>query len=182
MGMLIVSAQMTIDGVIDHSEEWFNGQGTHEDAGFDELRSAGTLLLGRKTYEGLAEVWPKESGALADHVNAISKHVASTTLSGDLSWNAELIRGDVLEAVPELKRAHEANVLMYGCGPLALHLARHGLVDEIRLWVHPVVWGATAATRVFDSDETVRLDAAGTTPFSSGVTLLTYRPTAVELG
>lgn len=81
----------------------------------------------------------------------------------------------MLTAVPELKRAGVANMLMYGCGPLALHLARHGLVDEIRLWVHPVVWGK-AATRAFDSDETVRLDMVGTTAFRSGVTLLTYRP------
>lgn len=50
MGKLIVSAQMTIDGVIDHDDEWFIGQAEHEDAGFDELRSADTLLLGRKTY------------------------------------------------------------------------------------------------------------------------------------
>jgi dihydrofolate reductase len=67
------------------------------------------------------------------------------------------------------------NLLGCGCGELAYHLARDGLVDEIRFWVHLTVWGA--GKRPFHTDEPVPLRLRSTTTFRSGVALLCYGPT-----
>jgi dihydrofolate reductase len=86
-----------------------------------------------------------------------------------------LIRGDLAESVSRLKRQLGGNLLVYGCGELAGHLARHGLVDEVRFFVHPVVWGS--GERPFHAAVPVSLRLTGTTMFRSGVALLCYRPT-----
>ena len=100
-------------------------------------------MLGRLTYEGLSTVWPGMSDpyGFADRINSMPKYVASRTLDPPLRWNASLIEGDPAGRVAELKQELTGNLLIFGCGELAYHLARHGLVDEIRLGLHPVVWG-----------------------------------------
>jgi dihydrofolate reductase len=178
MGHLIVSAQMTLDGVIDHNDEWFSGDGEHEGRGaFDELFAADAILLGRKTYEGLAAYWPAstDTSGFADRLNSLPKHVASNTLREPLEWNATLIKGDPADRVPELKQQYRGNLLSYGCGRLAHNLVNRGLVDEVRLWVHPVVFGD--GQRPFDGLGPVWLRLTSTTTFKSGIALLCYRPT-----
>jgi dihydrofolate reductase len=128
MGRLIISTQMTVDGLIEVGG-WFRPEGDHETYGsFDQLFAADAMLLGRKTYEGLASFWPTATDAagFADRVNAMPKYVASTTLEEPLEWNATLIKGDLTEAVPELKRRHRGNLVSYGCGELAYNLVRTG--------------------------------------------------------
>jgi dihydrofolate reductase len=177
MGKLIVSTQMTVDGVIDSTEHWFMQEGEHEEYGFDQLLAADALLLGRKTYEGLAAVWPNitDTSGFADRMNSLPKFVASRTLQEPLEWNATLIRGDLAESMSRLKRQLGGNLLVYGCGELAGHLARHGLVDEVRFFVHPVVWGG--GERPFHAAVPVSLRLTGTMMFRSGVALLCYQPT-----
>ncbi len=121
MGKVIVSTQMTVDGVIDQTDGWFMAEGEHEEHGFDQLLAADALLLGRKTYEGLAAVWPNitDTHGFADRMNSLPKFVASRTLEEPLRWNATLIKGDLAERVPELRRQHGGNLLSYGCGELA---------------------------------------------------------------
>lgn len=178
MGKVIVSTQMTVDGVMDRIEEWFTPDGEHEETGsFDQLFAADALLLGRKTYEGLASIWPTitDTRGFADRVNNMPKFVASRTLQEPLKWNATLIEGDLAEAVPALKQRYPGNLVSYGCGELAHYLAIHNLVDEIRFWVHPVVLGK--GTRPFHSLEPpVRMRLTGTTTYRSGVALLSYQP------
>ncbi|MFB4298306.1 dihydrofolate reductase family protein [Actinomadura sp. NTSP31] len=178
MGKVIVSTQMTVDGVIDRIDEWFTPAGEHEDSGsFDQLFAADALLLGRKTYEGLASVWPTitDTRGFADRVNGMPKFVISRTLRGPLEWNASLVEGTPAEAISELKQRYTGNLVSYGCGELAHHLATQGLVDEIRFWVHPVVLGH--GTRPFHSLEPpVHMTLTGSTTYRSGVTLLSYRP------
>lgn len=178
MGKVIVSTQMTVDGVIDQPDGWFMAESEPEEHGFDQLGAADALLLGRKTYEGLAAVWPTitDTQGFADRMNGLPKFVASKTLDEPLRWNATLIRGDPAERVPVLKRQHSGNLLCYGCGELAYYLARHGLADEIRFWVHPFVWGSGA--RPFHGEQ-VSLRLTSTTVFRSGVALLCYQPTTV---
>jgi dihydrofolate reductase len=89
-----------------------------------------------------------------------------------MRWNATLIEGDVADAVAELKTRH--NLLLYGCGELAYTLARAGLVDEIRLGVHPTVF--RQGTRLFVGDEPVPLELVSATGFRSGFAELVYRP------
>jgi dihydrofolate reductase len=99
MGKLIATTQATLDGVIDPVGEWVEPGGDHAEYSFErQARSAG-MVLGRKTYEGLAGYWPGESGKWADMVNSMRKWVGSNSLSGDLPWNATLLQGalDVYE-------------------------------------------------------------------------------------
>jgi dihydrofolate reductase len=101
-------------------------------------------VFGRKTYEGLACIWPNMKGddvGFKGPVNAISKVVASRSLKEPLTWNAKLLKGDFAEGVAAFKNEPGRNIIMYGCGEAAYHLWRRSLVDEIRLWKHPVVFG-----------------------------------------
>ena len=71
MGRLLVSAQMTLDSVMDQNDKWFNPDPESEQDGEEELRAADALVLGRTTYEFLSSDWPKREGVLAELVNAI---------------------------------------------------------------------------------------------------------------
>jgi dihydrofolate reductase len=178
MGRLIVSAQMTADAVMDQLESWFDPTRESETYGLDQLRAADALLLGRETYEHFSTVWPKmdgDPGGYADLVNGIAKFVVSRTLREPLTWNATLVHGDIATSVAELKRQHTGNLLSYGFGELAHYLARHGLIDEVRFWLHPVVWGdGLRPSR--GGMPPVRMRLIGATTFSSGVVRLSYQP------
>lgn len=175
MGRLIVSAQMTVDSVMDHLEGWFDPEGESGVDGLEQLRAASALILGRETYEVLSGLWPGSQGPYAELINPIRKYVASRTLQGPLRWNAQLLGGDTAQAVAALKDEHEGQLLSYGCGELANFLASQGLVDEVRLSVHPVVWGQ--GVRAFHAGELpVRMRLINATTFTSGVVRLAYQP------
>jgi dihydrofolate reductase len=176
MGKVIATTQSTVDGVIDSVGEWVEPESDHGDHSFElQKRSAG-LLLGRKTYEGLAGFWPKqpESDKWAAMVNPLPKYVASKTLSGDLEWNSTLIEGDIETGVPELKSRLEGDLFCHGSGEFAHALAEAGLVDEFHVYVNPLVWGG--GLHVLGDRGTVRLKLDDVTRFDSGVVLLSYRP------
>jgi dihydrofolate reductase len=173
MGRLIVSTQLTVDGVIDVGE-WYVADGEHDRAGKDQLRRASAVLLGRKTYEGLAAYWSPLTDDWARLINPKPKHVASRTLHGPLGWNATLLEGDTTEVVSRLKAALPSDLLVYGCGELARSLLEGALVDELRFWVHPAVWGA--GERPFQGEAQTRLRLVGSEAFDSGVTLQRYAP------
>ena len=121
MGQLIVSTQMTLDGVIDVGE-WYVADGEHDRAGKDQLGRASAVLLGRKTYEGLAAYWSPLKDDWANLINPMPKYVASRTLHGPLEWNSTLLEGDATDAVSRLKAELPSDLLMYGCGELARSL------------------------------------------------------------
>ena len=173
MGRLIVSTQMTLDGVID-VDDWYVAEGEHDRAGKEQLDQASAVLLGRKTYEGLADYWSPLEDEWANLINPKPKYVASRTLDGPLEWNATLLEGDTTDAVSELKTALPSDLLIYGCGELARSLLGAGLLDELRFWVHPAVWGS--GERPLQSEARDRLSLLGTEAFDSGVTLLRYAP------
>jgi len=177
MRKLIVSVFMTADGVIDQIERWGMMEGDHQQHSLEQLLAADLLVLGRKTYEGFVKVWPDMKGdtvGFKGPINAMPKVVASRSLKEPLTWNAKLIKGDLAETVAVLKKEPGRNMVMYGCGEAALYLWRHGLVDELRAWTHPVVLGK--GQRLFHTDEPVKMQLAGSTTFSSGVTLMCFKP------
>jgi dihydrofolate reductase len=176
MRKLIVSTFMTLDGVIDPVEGWPTLRGEHMAHGLDQLRAADALVLGRKTYEGLAAAWSKANDELgyATAMNSLPKFVASRTLKEPLSWNAQLLGSDLVKSVASLKAQPGRNLLMYGCGDLAHYLAARGLVDELRCWVQPITWAK--GRHLFHENEPLRLQLTATTTFDSDVTLLCYRP------
>ena len=173
MGRLIVSTQMTLDGVIDVGG-WYVAEGEHDRAGKEQLTQASAVLLGRKTYEGLAAYWSPLQDDWANLINPIPKHVASRTLHGPLEWNSTLLEGDATDAVSSLKGELPSDLLVYGCGELARSLLAATLVDEFRFWVHPAVWGS--GTRPFQGEAQDRLELLSSETFDSGVTLLRYAP------
>jgi dihydrofolate reductase len=175
MGELIATTQATLDGVIDPVGEWVQPDGDHGVYSFErQARSAG-LVLGRKTFEGLAGYWPEQTGTWADMVNALPKYVGSTTLSGELPWNATLLEGSLEDSIPALKDEVEGDLFLHGSGEFAYALAEKGLIDEFEIYLNPLVWG-TANLHVLGDRGTVRMQLDDVRRFDSGVVLLTYRP------
>ena len=147
------------------------------------------MVLGRKTYEGLATVWPQLAndpalGRFAGRLNSLPKYIASRTLAETLEWNAKLIEGEewnatliegeVDQAVPALKAEHRGSLIVSGCGELAHTLTRLGLVDEFWFWVNPSLW--PNGPRIFDGVGPVGMELMAATPYRSGVLWLRYRP------
>jgi dihydrofolate reductase len=139
---------------------------------------ADAFLLGRRTYEIFAAHWPRVTDPddpIASRLNSLPKYVASRTLD-DVSWEGStLIKGDLVEAVAELKGRPGRELQVHGSGALAGTLIQHGLVDEYRLLTYPVALGK--GRRLF-ADGTrpaaLRLLASRTT--SAGVTVDVYEP------
>ena len=175
MGKLIASTQATIDGVIDPVGEWVQPDGDHGGYSFERQARSSGLVLGRKTYEGLAEYWPSRSGKWADMVNSIPKYVGSNSLSGELPWNATLLEGAIEDSIPKLKDEAGGDLFMHGSGEFAYALAEKGLVDEFEIYLNPLVWG-TANLHVLGDRGTVRMQLEDLKRFDSGVVLLTYLP------
>ena len=175
MGTLIATTQATLDGVIDPVGEWVQADGDHGEYSFERQARSSGLVLGRKTYEGLAGYWRNESGKWADMVNAMPKYVASTTLSGELDWNATLLDGDVEVSVPKLKDEVAGDLFMHGSGEFAYALAEKGLIDVYEVYVNPLVWG-DGNLHVLGDKGTIRMTLEDVKRFNSGVVLLTYTP------
>ena len=172
MSRLINTTTMTVDGVTDVAE-WYVSEGGHDRAARDQFDGSAGMLLGRKTYEGLAGYWQQQAGEWADLLNPLPKFVASRTLQGPLEWNAKVIEGDASEGVTRLKDELDGDLLLIGCGELARYLIANGLVDELRFWLHPAVWGEGA--RPYQG-ERVRMRFLDSASYDSGVTLLRYEP------
>jgi dihydrofolate reductase len=103
------------------------------------------MVIGRKTYEGLAAVWPQMADipryeAYAHRMNSMTKYVASRALSGRLTWNATLLEGVLADSVNDLKDKHSGNLIVTGAGELARNLMARDLVDELWFTVSPYLW------------------------------------------
>jgi dihydrofolate reductase len=179
MRNLAVQMYMTVDGVMEAPEDWSFDYWTdaHEQYAFERLRAADSLLLGRATYTQFAGAWPSRADPFADRMNAITKHVVSSTLNDDdLSWNnSRLIDGDVAAEVARLKQQSGQDMLLYGSGRLFNQLLDQGLIDDFRLWVFPLVLGRGG--RLFKPGNALnKLRLVDTTSFDTGVAILTYHP------
>lgn len=173
---LVESTFVTLDGVISDPQVWGPPYWDEEHAAYasDLLVAADALLLGRETYEGFAAAWPQRSGdAYTDRINSLPKHVASRTLR-EATWNATILEGDVAEAVAELKRRPGADLLKFGTGELDRTLLEHGLVDELHLWVFPIIAGA--GQRILEGIDTTHLELMGTRTFRSGIVVHVCAP------
>jgi dihydrofolate reductase len=176
MRKVIVSNSVTLDGRVDEVRDWaLPGDDDEFVKHQTELLShSDGLLLGRKSYEFFAAVWPSRSGEFPDRMNSIAKYVASTTLK-DLEWeNSHLIEGDVPEAVAKLKQQPGQDLIVYGSHNLTLSLLEHDLIDQYQLWVYPVVLGK-GRTFFEDGVKGMNLDLVDTTVIPPGVAILTYQ-------
>ncbi len=132
------------------------------------------LVLGRKTYEIFAAHWPHSDEPAAEPLNRATKHVASTTLD-KLEWeNSKLIEGEVPEGVRALKEEDGPELQVHGSAKLVQTLLEHGLIDEFRLYIFPLVLGK--GKRLFDGGTVpAGLDLASSQVSSTGVIMATYR-------
>jgi len=178
MRRIIASTYATLDGFIDNPHLWsmkYNSPDSMKYA-LDLALGADALLLGRVTYEGMAQAWPEMGGnPYADHVNSIEKHAVSSTLREPADWhNSHLIPGDeLIERVTALKNRPGKDILIWGNGRLTDDLAAHGLLDEYRVWLCPVIKGG--GQPLFGPDSVAALEHVDTTTFESGVVVLTYQ-------
>ena len=193
MSRIVVFMNLTLDGVIQapgRTDEdtrddfkhggWATPYGamSSSEAG-ESVPHFGALLLGRRTYEGLYDYWPKQTdNPMTEMLNNMQKYVASRTLREPLPWvNSTLLKGNVPEAVAELKAQQPENLdlVIMGSGELIQTLMQHNLIDRYVFLIHPLVLGS--GLRLFREESpfaTLQLVSAKATP--TGVVVATYEP------
>ena len=139
----------------------------------DQAQEVGALLFGRKTYEGMAGYWSTATGEIAEFMNSIAKVVFSNTLETTGWSNTRLVKGSAEEEVARLKQEPGKDLFIFGSANLTGSLTKHGLIDEYRIGLNPLVLGG--GTPMFKpSDERMRLKLLEARPMQSGVVLLRY--------
>ena len=159
MGNLMLIEFLTVDGVMqglgspqEDTEGGFThgGWGTpfaesiHQVVAPSGLGNTSSYLFGRKTYEKMAAFWPfqPDDNPMAAHLNATPKYVASRTLH-DVAWaGTTVLSSDFSAAVRELKETEAGEIAVLGSGNLCRQLLAENLVDELRLFIHPLLLGA----------------------------------------
>jgi dihydrofolate reductase len=125
------------------------------------------MLLGRHLDELFAAAWPSATGDYADAMTAITTSWSRGTLAEATWTNTTIVGGDVPGAVRELKEHGDGELVRYGHGPLGQALLDNGLLDELRLWIHPLVVGH--GNRLSGPDARARLRLVGTQTRANGV-------------
>lgn len=145
----------------------------------ERLFGSDALIMGRLTYEGFAPAWSERAGAdeYADRMNDIQKYVVSSTLT-DPEWNnTDVVGGDVATEVEQLKARDGRNILQFGFGDVTRLLLDNGLLDELRVWLHPVLSGKAEASELIHRDGTqYNFELSDSAVHSTGLILLTYTP------
>lgn len=184
MSKLIVSEFVSLNGVIEapggeegHPHSGWTFESIYGDDHYaykqEEIEEAGSLLLGRKTYEGFSAAWPEREGSFADKINSMPKYVVSSTLT-DPEWhNTTVLAGDPVESVSKLKDQDGGPILVNGSAQLVHALAEAGLVDEYRAMVHPVL--IADGLRMFPDPQSMqKLRLSESIAYDSGVALLIH--------
>lgn len=187
MGTIVVATNVSLDGVVQDpdGQEGFKHGGWFRQFGGKDLEAwagvmtaealdADALLLGRKSDDWFASRWQDRRDEWADRLNSLPKYVVSSTLSEPKWSNSTVLKDDVVKEVSTLKQEIDGDILIYASYRLVRALIDHGLVDEFRLVIFPVVLGA--GERLFGeaSDKTpLRLLHCETV--GEGLPLLTYK-------
>jgi dihydrofolate reductase len=176
MGRIVSNFFMSLDGVVEAPDQWhmpyFNdemgaaiGQGMATNKAF---------LMGRKLYEEWAGFWPNSDDEFAEFLNSHPKYVVSSSLQ-TASWNNTTIVSGA-DQLREVKDATDGDLVISGSATLVRSLLAEGLIDELRVLVHPIVVGHGA--RLFEDSTSHALELKGNDQFSTGVLNLAYAPTA----
>ena len=188
MGKIIVSENVTLDGVIEDPagvEGFTHGgwvgrigdRGREEAAkvALDEALGTEAMLLGRRTYEFLAARWPSRTGALADRLNSKPKYVVSSTLLKTAWNNTTVLKGDAVSEASRLKRQVSGDIIVAASFQLLHALLEHDLVDEMRLMIYPVVLGV--GKRLFgETGDKRSMRLLGNKTVAGDLALLIYEP------
>jgi len=180
MRKLVVTENITLDGVIDMAGGWFDPLAPDVDqsditaATAEHRATADALILGRETFESFRGFWPHvedDPTGVSDYLDAVAKYVVSQAIDEPGWQNTTVLGGPVADEVAALKEAPGRDIVATGSIRLVRALVEEGLVDEYRLFAFPVVIGTGA--RLFESSG-VALDLLEARPFTSGAVLLRY--------
>jgi dihydrofolate reductase len=181
MSRLIMWNLLTLDGLFEGANKWQLDWHQYvwgeelERLSIEQLRSADRLLFGRVTYEGMAAYWQTAQGEVADLMNKLPKVVFSRTLQRPEWANTKLVKENAVAEVLQLKRQGERDMFVFGSADLSATLMDHGLFDEYRLALTPVVLGDGRA--LFGRGlSRLRLKLLEARPLSSGCVILRYEP------
>ncbi|MFY2788997.1 dihydrofolate reductase family protein [Rhodococcus sp. MALMAid1271] len=178
MRKLIITQNMTVDGVIEATDDRFSsvGEDPDLDAALVAQREASDgFLVGRVTFEGMRDYWaPKidDTTGMPDHLNRVAKYVVSSTLE-DPGWvNTTVLSGPLLEDITRIKEMNGSDIVRTGSITLCRDLIALDLVDEYRLFQFPYARGRSE--RLFDGTPSQQLRMAKCTAFSFGATLMSF--------
>jgi len=177
---LVVTQNITLDGRIEFLDAWFDPSPQDQDVADlqEEMdrqgRETSAMLLGRQTFTDFRSYWPHHIDEPAGaSLERLQKYVVSRTL-GDPEWkNSTVLSGDPLDEVRRLKESGEGDLVVTGSITLTHAILQAGLVDELRLFVHPAVQGRGRGL-VDESISIYGLTPLDARTFSGGVTLLRY--------
>jgi dihydrofolate reductase len=181
MRKLVITTNMTLDGVVDQMDKWFSPTDGGEDlaeVNREQMGTTGVVLMGRTTYEEFKGFWPKQTDdktGVTDYLNRTPKYVVSSTLTeADADWqNTIILSGPLADEIAALKNQGGADIVVSGSISLAQSLAQEHLVDEYRLFIYPTLLGD--GRHLFTEGIDGKLQLTDTRTFSSGVVLLIYR-------
>jgi len=176
MGRIVSNFFMSLDGVVEAPDQWHMPYFNDEmgDAIGKGMATNKAFLMGRVLYDEWAGFWPNSDDDFATFFNNHPKYVVSNSLE-QADWNnTTIVSGDVPQRLRELKDATDGDLVISGSATLVRSLLRDGLLDELRVLVHPIVVGRGA--RLFEDDTPRALELAGHEIFSTGVLNLTYTP------
>lgn len=176
MRRMIESTLVSADGVIGEPHAW-TGEHFGEQAvasALERLRRSDAMVMGRRTYEMFSRIWATPANEYAAAIYEMPKYVFSSTLQRADWNNTRIVRTDPAAAVRELKLKDGKDIVLYGHGPVGQALLEAGLLDELNLWVHPVVVGR--GTQLFREGPTTELRLTATKTTDTGVVMLTYEP------
>lgn len=184
MRKIIASEWITLDGIFDsdpnYFSEWFLpfDSVSRQEWIRNEIESADTLLLGGKTYQMLAPFWNAQTNdemGPATKLNSMPKVVVSSTLKDPIWQNTDkIIVRNVETAIGDLKNAKGGDILVSGSGMLVSSLMQAGLIDEIHLLIHPIIYGK--GKRFFTNEMPVtNLKRIETKDIDKGVIAITHK-------
>jgi dihydrofolate reductase len=185
MRKLLSFMVVTLDGFYEGPNgefDWPNVDDEFAEFSISQLNDIDTLLFGRVTYEGMASYWPTPEArefdpVIAERMNGITKLVFSSTLKAAAWQNSTLVTDDAGTAVATLKKEPGKALALFGSPTLTVALLEQGLVDELRVMIHPILLGQ-GKSLFKELRDRAPLKLTTTTVFSSGNVLLTYRPVA----
>jgi dihydrofolate reductase len=180
MRKIVCFTHATLDGYIDEPQNWsFDYSNDEVQAYLLEMTlAADALLLGRITYEGMAQAWPTRSGnPFADHVNAIAKYVVASQPVDTAAWDPTVVipGAQLVDEVRRLKQDEGGHILIWGAGRLTDTLASAGLLDEYRICTSPVIKGG--GEPLFRAASAGTVELLDTRIFATGAVIHAYRPT-----
>ena len=176
MRKIVSGLFISLDGVIeapnDWTGPWFNPELGQAVGSFIAAQDA--MLLGRVSYDEFAAFWPQQTGDMADSMNGTAKYVVSGTLKSAEWQNSTLIpAASAIAEIAELKQRPGKNIGMTGSATLVSSLLREGLLDELHLFVFPVVLGSGKRLFAAPGDK-LPLKLINSATFDTGVLHLTY--------